>query len=491
MDDDHHPTSETNLQALDLAALAHTPANDLLALHARHINQPYAAALKAIGFDRNYHRAHAQYLYDDAGRRYLDGFAGYAVFNCGRNHPTIKRALHDALDLDLPSLPALGPFRLAPHLAAALLELAPSSLHKAYFASSGAEAVDAAIKFARAFTGKPTIVYCENAYHGLTLGALSVNDNPEFTGGFGPLLQHTRRIPFNDLHALENALAKGDVAALIIEPIQGKGVNIPGDDYLTQAHKLCRKHGALLIADEIQTGLGRTGRMFACEHWGLEPDIMIVGKALSGGYVPISAVLTRKDVHDAVFDSMANCARIQSTYSMNDLAMAAGLAALHVIKSESLVERAAQLGERLLADLREALLPLDLVADVRASGLMIAIELHRPAKHSLKLAWDTIHRIDPNLFCQAILIPLLRDHAILAQVAGHRRDVIKLTPPLVISDEDADHITASLHQTIKACHAFPGPLGKLASSFAGVALSRRAAPADPASRRQTPASNAP
>ena len=475
---------------IDLRRLAATPIHELLALHARHINPAYAATIKTIGYDRDYVRAEGQYLYDRDGRRYLDCFAGYAVHNCGRNHPVIRDAVAQALDLDLPSLPAIGPFRLAPHLARELLELAPPPLTKAYFANSGAEAVDAAIKFARAFTGRPTIVYCDDAYHGLTIGALSVNANPEFRDGFGPLLTDTRRVPFDDVDALAGALAPGDVAAVIVEPIQGKGVNIPGDDYLASAHALCRRHGVLLIADEIQTGMARTGRMFACEHWGLEPDIMLLGKALSGGYVPVSAVLTRDDVHEAVFSSMSNCSRIQSTFSMNDPAMAAGLATLHVLRSEALSERADRMGRRIAETLRETLLPLDLVADVRAKGLMIGVEFRRPERGSLRLAWDTIHKVDPSLFCQAILIPLLRDHAVLAQVAGHGRDVIKLTPPLLITEADCDHLCNALRETIGACHAFPGPVGRLAASFAGVAMKRRSGARSPQIHSR-PASPAP
>ncbi|MFN7019917.1 MAG: aspartate aminotransferase family protein, partial [Phycisphaerales bacterium] len=386
---------------------------DALRLHDRHINPSAAAVLKTIGFDANYVRGEGAYLFDDEGRRYIDCLGGYAVFAAGRNHPVIRDALKQAMDLDLPSLPGVGVFRTSGLLARRLIELMPGAgsgmkdpLDTVFFANSGAEAIDAAIKHARIATGRAGLVYCQRAYHGLTMGALSVNGNHEFREGFGPLLGSTVEIPFNDLDALEKALRDGGVAAFIVEPIQGKGVNIPDADYLGRAASLCRKHGTLMVLDEIQTGLGRTGKMFACEHFNAgggegqwTPDIMVVAKALSGGYVPISALVTRRWIHSKVFPSMNHCSRIQTTFGQNDLSMVAGLATLHVLETERLVERARDVGEYMVLQLREKLGGFQMVKDIRGKGLMIGIEFGPPRSASLRVGWDLLHKLDPSGHC--------------------------------------------------------------------------------------------
>src|SRR5207249_8866795 len=229
---------------------------------------------------------------------------------------------------------------LAGVLAERLLARVPY-LDKVFFANSGAEAVEAAIKFSRSATGRPGIVYCEHAFHGLSYGALSLNGDDMFRSGFEPLLPDCIRVPFNNLFALEKALHARNVAAFIVEPIQGKGVKLPADDYLPAAAALCRRHGTLFVADEIQTGLGRTGRFLAVEHWDVEPDMVLLAKSLSGGHVPVGAVLTRKHVFEKVFTRMDRAVVHGSTFSKNDLAMAAGLATLDVLDSEHLIENAA------------------------------------------------------------------------------------------------------------------------------------------------------
>src|ERR1700756_4714721 len=316
------------------------------AMHARHLNEQLVRVLKTIGYDVGFQKGQGQYLYDRDGARYLDLLSGFGVFAIGRNHPVLRDALKSVLDADLPNLVQFDVSPLAGVLAERLLEFVPY-LDKVFFANSGTEATEAAIKFARCATGRPGIVYCEHAFHGLTNGSLSLNGDAIFRSGFEPLLPHCRVVPFNDLAALERALASRDIAAFIVEPIQGKGVNIPADDYLREAAALCRRHGTLFVADEIQTGLGRTGRFLAVEHWGVEPDMVLLAKALSGGHVPVSAVLTRKRVYDKVFDRIDRAVVHGSTYAKNDLAMAAGIATLEVMKHERIIARAERLGERL------------------------------------------------------------------------------------------------------------------------------------------------
>jgi ornithine--oxo-acid transaminase len=451
-----------------------------------HINPAFAAVLKTIGFDVKFQRGQGPYLFDDKGNRYIDCLGGYAVFAGGRNHPVIREALKQAMDLDLPNLPGVGTFRVAGLLARELVALAPKDLRDGtaidtcFFASGGAEAIDAALKHARAATGRERIVYCHRSYHGLTMGALSVTGNHEFRDGFGPF-GNTTEFAFNDLAALEHELKKNDVAAFICEPIQGKGVNIPADDYLRRVSELCRANGALFILDEIQTGLGRTGKMFAGEHFAMGkpvadggwcPDILVIAKALSGGYVPVSCVMTKRWIHQKVFTSMNNCSRIQNTFSMNDLGMVAGLASLHVLKTEKIVENAAEVGEYLMAGLRKALGKYDMVKEVRGRGLFIAVEFQRPKAFLLGQAWDMLHTLDPSLFCQSIILPMMSDHRIIAQVAGHRLDVIKLIPALVLTKADADEIIKAMDICIGNCQKLPGPIYEVGKKLGSAAVKR-------------------
>src|SRR6202000_2353735 len=319
-------------------------------MHTRHLNEQLVRVLKTIGYDVGFQKGQGQYLFDRDGARYLDLLSGFGVFAIGRNHPALRQALKSVLDSDLPNLVQLDVSTFAGVLAERLLEYAPY-LDKVFFSNSGAECVEAAVKFARGATGRPGIVYCSHGYHGLTYGALSLTDDSNFRGGFEPLLPGCTSIPFNDLVSLEQALSSREGAPFFLEPIQGKGVNMPSDEFLPGAAALCRKYGTLMIADEIQTGMGRTGRFLAVDHWNVEPDMVLLSKALSGGHVPVGAVLLRKAIFDKVFNRMDRAVVAGWTFAKNDLAMAAGIATLEVMKAERLVESAAKRG----AELRLAL----------------------------------------------------------------------------------------------------------------------------------------
>ena len=436
----------------DLAALVAAREDDRFALHSRYLNEMWVRVLKTIGYDVGFTRGLGPYLWDRKGDRYLDLLSGWGVFAVGRNHPALREALVSVLDGEFANLVQLDVSTLAGILAEKLIARAPF-LEKVFFANSGAESVEAAIKFARAATGRPCILHCDHSFHGLTYGPLSMNGDEIFKKGFGPLLPGARQIPFNDLAALEEALAARDVAAFFVEPIQGKGVNIPADDYLIGAQALCRKYGTLFVADEIQTGLGRTGKFFAIDHHpGVEPDMIVIAKALSGGHVPVGAVLTRKWIFDKVFDRMDRAVVHGSTFSKNDLAMAAGIATLDVMANERLVENAAATGERLLAAFRNMAERYELVSDVRGRGLMIGVEFGPPKSLMLKATWNLLETASSGLFGQLICIPLFKDHKVLTQVAGHANPTIKLLPPLNISDADCDWIESSFDAVIADAH---------------------------------------
>ncbi|QDU34582.1 Acetylornithine/acetyl-lysine aminotransferase [Poriferisphaera corsica] len=446
-------SSPFNLKALLDDQAGHPPLN----LIEKHINPAYAKVLKVLGYDIRYTKGQGPYLWDEQGNKYLDCLSGFGVFGVGRNHPDVRDAIKQAMDMDLPNLPKFGPSMTSGLLAEKLIEIAPDGLDTVYFCNSGAEGCETAIKYARAATGKNRIIYCQKAYHGLTMGALSINGGLEFRDGFGALLNETTPIPFNDIEALEQEILLGDVAGFIFEPIQGKGVRIASEAFVTAAAELCRKHNVVFIADEVQTGYGRTGRMFACEHFNIHPDILVTAKAISGGYVPLAAVLSRRSIHNKVFSTLDRCVVHSTTFGQNDLSMVAGLATLHVLEQEKVVENADRMGQKIIAGLTALVPKYDLLKEVRGKGLMIAVEFGTPKSLSLKVGWQLLHKVDGGLFPQAILIPLLKDHHILAQVAGHNMDIIKLLPSLTITEQDADHLIKAFDEVIAACHRFPGP----------------------------------
>jgi ornithine--oxo-acid transaminase len=458
----------------DIAGLFAEREGDRYAMHSRHLNEQMVRLLRTIGYDVGFRRGSGPYLFDRAGVRYLDLLSGFGVFALGRNHPVVRDALKSVLDAELPNLVQLDVSALAGVLAERLLKHAPY-LEKVFFANSGTETVEAAIKFARAATGRSGIVYCDHAYHGLTFGALSLNGDAIFRDGFEPMLPNCTRVPFNDLPALERALSSRQAAAFIVEPIQGKGVNLPADGYLQSAAEICRRHGTLFVADEVQTGLGRTGRFFAVEHWGVEPDMVLIAKSLSGGHVPCGAVLTRKWVFDKLFNRMDRAVVHGSTFAKNDLAMAAGIATLDVLESERLVQRAAETGERLIRDLAALIPRYELLIDVRGKGMMIGVEFGAPSSLKLKASWNLVVTASKGLFCQLITIPLFKEHQILTQVSGHGSHTIKLLPALTISDEDCAWIVRAFDTVIAGAHRVPGAVWSLGKTLVEHAVRARAA----------------
>jgi len=442
-------------------------------MHARYLNEQLVRVLKTIGYDVGFQRGVGQYLFDRDGARYLDLLSGFGVFAIGRNHPVLRTALKSVLDADMPNLVQMDVSTLAGILAERLLEHAPY-LDKVFFANSGAETVEAAMKFARNATGRNEILYCDHAYHGLSYGALSLTDDSNFRGGFGSLLPGCSSVPFNDLEALEKALSGKQVAAFIVEPIQGKGVNMPTDEFLPGAAALCRKYGTLFIADEIQTGLGRTGKFLAIEHWNVEPDMVLLAKALSGGHVPIGALLTRKSIFDKIFNRMDRAVVHGSTFAKNDLAMAAGIATLEVMKHERLVENSAKRGAELRLALQNMIPGYELLKEVRGKGLMIGVEFGPPKSLRLKASWNILESANKGLFCQLITVPLFKDQKILTQVSGHGSHTIKLLPPLTITEADCKWIETSFDTVIADSHRVPGAIWSLGKTLVDNAVRKSA-----------------
>ncbi len=456
-----------------IAELFAQHSTDKFALHEQHLNNQMVRMLQTIGYDRHYQRAVGQYLYDQSGTEYLDLLSGFGVFAIGRNHPTVIEALKETLTLELPNLVQLDVSILSGLLAKELLKTTPENINKMFFCNSGTEAVEAAIKFARYTTKRNKIVFCEHGYHGLTMGALSLVGEDIFREGFGSLLPDCISVPFNDLVALESALSNKDVAAFIVEPIQGKGVNLPDDNYLPEVERLCKKYGTLFVADEVQTGIGRTGKFWAIDHWNVKPDMICMAKALSGGFVPVGGVAITEKVMDSVFNRMDRAVVHGSTFGKNNMAMAAGLATLQVMEDEKLVENSLAVGTDIINSLNALSGQYEFLKEARGKGMMIAVEFNSPKSLKLKAAWAMLEAANKGLFCQMVTIPLFKEHHILTQVAGHGMNVIKLLPPLNLVQKDRDHIVSAFDKAIADTHQIPGSIWDLGKNLASHALKNK------------------
>jgi acetylornithine/succinyldiaminopimelate/putrescine aminotransferase len=442
-------------------------------LHEKYINSTLVKVFRTIKFDRVYAKAKGAYLWDKEGNRYLDMLSGFGVFGAGRNHPVVAQAIRDVLDLDLPNMVQMDCAFLAGLFAEALIKKCPSHLDAVFFCNSGTEAVEAALKFARAATGRSRMAYLDHGWHGLTLGSLTIMGNDEFREGFGDMLSG-ECVPYGDLAALDKALSKRDIACLAVECIQGKGVRIAPDGYLQGAQEICRKYGTLLFCDEVQAGLGRTGKMFSFQHWNIEPDIITVSKALSGGYVPVGAMITRRAIYQKVFNRMDRCWVHSTTFGRNNLAMACGLAALHILDQENLIERSAVQGQKLIDAINGLKSKHEVIMEARGKGCMIAIEFHEPKSLGLKLAWKAVHAAHDGLFAQMVVMPLLDKHHILTQVSGNHGDIIRILPPFIISDEDIAHFVKSLDTVLEDSHQVTGPMWELGKNLVKASIANKA-----------------
>jgi ornithine--oxo-acid transaminase len=455
-----------------------TRTGEELALNDRYLNPQMGRILRTLGIDKTWVAGDRAYLIDSAGERYLDLISGYGVFALGRNHPDVIAGVQDVLAAGTANLPQLGVTLLSGVLAEQLLARAPASVGAMVPANTGTESVEAAIKISRAATGRERILFADHGFHGLTLGSLSANGNDEFRAGFGPFLPGFDAVPFGDLDAIETELARGDVAAVLLEPVQGKGVHVAPDGYLAGVQRLCRDAGTLFVCDEVQTGIGRTGRFLALEYWDLQPDLICVAKALSGGLVPIGGVLVSRDAFDRVFDGMERAVRHGSTFGTNDLAAAAALATLRVIERDGVVEHAERMGALLLELTRPLVDQFEVVREVRGLGLMWAIEFGPPAGGGSRAVFNAVERAQPGLFAQLITVPLFHEHRILVQVAGHHMNVVKALPSLLIDEQEVRFLADALADVVAKAERVPSAMTRFGLRMArGTARSRRRAAA--------------
>jgi putrescine aminotransferase len=399
--------------------------------YARHVDPAFVKLLGVLGYGRTFTRASGAWIEDDSGRKYLDLLAGFGSVNIGHNHPRLVAHLRAFFDAEPLNLNHTGVAEQPALLAEELARTAPP-LDAALFSNSGAEAVETAMKLARAATKRERIVYCEGAYHGLTFGTLSVSAVKRMRAPFEPLLPGCTAIPFDDLGALERALDR-NTAAFIVEPIQIEGgVRFPRDGYLRAARELCAKRGALLVLDEVQTGLGRTGAMYAFQHEGATPDVLVLAKSLGGSIAPIGVTLTTRGVQRKAFGSMRTFDLHGSTFAGNAFACAAARETLRILDDEDLVARSCSLGNEWLSALRARLDRHPLVAGVRGRGLLLAIELRAPDVAGQWLALAMLER------------------GLIVQPASQAWNVLRLEPPLTITAEELSHATNVIGEVFDA-----------------------------------------
>jgi len=414
-----------------------------------YVNPPLARFMKMAGAPVEV-EGHGCRIIDQTGKSYLDFCGGYGVFTLGYMHPKVVAAVREQLNtLALSSRVFFNP-KMA-ELAKALADLAPGDLRITFFSNSGTEAVEAALKLARLSTKRAKIVATHNAYHGKTLGSLTATGRDIFRDPFAPLVPAFAHVAFGDLEELDRALP--GAAAFIVEPIQCEGgVNIPPDGYLAGVRRLCDKHGALFIADEVQTGLGRTGTLWGVDHEGVVPDVLTAAKGLSGGVVPIGATISKADVWLAAF---AKSPLIHtSTFGGNPLACSAGLAALEVLLEDKLADRARENGAYLLQRAREVQRAHPrVIADVRGRGLVVGVELTHEGYGGF-------------------IIPECLKLGLLVAYTLNQQKVIRLEPALIVTQAEIDEAMRAFEQgTAKAEEklgdlARPGPARNTADSRA-------------------------
>jgi len=424
--------------------------------YAEYVNREWVRLLDLLQMNVRYERCVGAELFTSDGRRIVDFLSGYCVHNIGHNHPHVVRALQQELQRNGPGMIQTHVSELAGELAQKLCSRAGGKLSRVFFPSSGSEGVEAAIKFARAHTRRTGILSAEHAFHGLTCGALSLMTDSYWRDGFGPLLPETKAIPFGDIESLERELKTGRYAAFIVEPVQSEaGVCVPPAEYLRSVQSLCRRYGTLFVLDEVQTGMYRCGEFLAAHHFGVEPDMVILAKALSGGLVPCGAVLMSEDVYASVYSSLPRAFVHTSTFSENSLAMRAALSTLEVLETEQLGQRCVELGHYLHENLNEALREFEIVRQVRRLGLLLGIEFQAPRQLRLRIPFSAFGAIHGGMFGQILVMRLFRDAGFLTQICGNNFMVLKVAPPLVVTKPQIDDFVAAVRNVVAMANS-PG-----------------------------------
>ena len=410
-----------------------------------YMNPGLAQMMGLLNFDKKFVKAAGMQVWDHEGQVYLDFLGAYGALNLGHNPPAILDTLTEIQDM--PNLLQASLNGMAAALAHNLAQVTPGKLSRTFFCNSGAESVEGALKLARIATGRKGFLYTEGAFHGKTLGALSVTGRKKYQEPFYPLIPGCHAIPYGDTEALENALIPGDAAAFIVEPIQGEGgVIIPPEGYLRKARELCTKYGTLLIIDEVQTGLGRTGKLFASEHENVVPDILCLAKSLGGGVVPIGASVTTPEIWDKAYGAMDNALLHTSTFGGNSRAMAAGIAALNAIIEADLAGKAVENGRYLMDEIRDLGDKHQLITGIRGKGLLIGIEFSKPAGLVDRITKGAASKLSTEYLGAMVAGELLNRHRIITAYTLNNPNVIRLEPPLIVTKTEIDTLVEALDE---------------------------------------------
>ena len=410
-----------------------------------HINPSMVKMLSLLNFDKNFVKADNVEVYDEKGKKYLDFLGGYGSLNLGHNRKEIIEAVNKVSEKPNLLQASLGSIYSA--AAHNLAQIAPGNLEMSFFGNSGTEAVEGALKLARIATGNEKIIYCKDSFHGKSYGSLSITGREKYQKYFNPLLPATEQVPFADSTALKEKLESSDnIAAVILEPIQGEGgIIVPPKGYLKEVRELCDKHGVLMILDEIQTGLGRTGKLFAADLEGVVPDIMCLAKSLGGGIEPVGAYITKPDIWDKAYGTMEKALLHTSTFGGNARASAAVIASINYILANDLSEEAAQKGEYFLKELKQFEKQYDLVKEVRGKGLMIGIEFNQPDPGLLdRISGGLVSKFSAEYMGAMVAGSLNNDYQIITAYTLNNPNVIRLEPPLTVSFEQIDYVVDSL-----------------------------------------------
>lgn len=421
--------------------------------HARYINPAWIKVLDLLGYGRVFTRALGSRMWDAEGREYVDFLAGCGSVPLGYNHPEILRAAEESLRACLPSFVQLAPPREVGLLAEALAARLPPQLSRAHFVSSGSEAVDGALKLAFAATRRAGVIHCERSYHGVSLGALSVMGSERMREPF-PAMPDRERVPFGDLEAAEAELRTRRFAAFIVEPIQFEGgVRLADPSYFAELHRLCRKHGTLLVFDEAQTGFGRTGTLFAFEALGVVPDVICYAKALSGGLVPIGGYSTSPELQRRAYGSMQSCELVANTFGGGALACVVARKTLDLV-DETLLTRVRTMGEHLGERLQGLAREHAMVKEARGKGLLWAIECDAPTTGALSYVTLGL----PNLIARELfafwIAQRMLERGFLTQVPAHDQNILRIEPMLNVERDDVDAFVAALRDSLVENESF-------------------------------------
>lgn len=418
-------------------------------LFKKYQNPGLATMLSLVGFDKCYQSASGTVLKDSEGKEYLDFLAGYGSLNLGHNPERVVKAVEAVSSRPNIMHAAVNPITAA--LANNLAVLTPGKLSRTFFCNSGTEAVEGALKLARAATGKSGYVYCTNSFHGKSMGSLSVTGRSKYRKGFAPLVPQCTEVPFGDAVALEEIFKSvPDIAAFILEPIQGEGgVIVPPDSYLPKVRELCTTYGVLLIVDEVQTGLGRTGRLFACQHQEVEPDVLCLAKSLGGGIMPCGAFITTEALWDQAYGGMEKATLHTSTFGGNTRAAAAGLAALGEIVDQDLPRQAAEKGAYIMDHFQVMADKYSLVKEVRGKGLLIGIEFREPGSLANTLTGGFAGKLAQEYVGSLVAGDLMMQGRIITAFTLNNPNVIRLEPPLTVSYEEIDKMLEAMDSVLK------------------------------------------